>query len=88
VLRAPVARALGSHLQPATGTHPWPAQVPPSTVDRFTRDRQPIDLTLIKPIVIEVSSDVAWSGQSFRHALRLIRVRPDINVEDVDERAG
>jgi ATP-dependent DNA ligase len=85
VLRATVARALSRHLQPPTGTHPWPAQVPPSAVDRFSRDREPVDLTLVEPVVVEVRADVAWSGRSFRHALRLVRVRPELDVGDVEE---
>jgi hypothetical protein len=33
-------------------------------------DTEPARLTLVEPVVAEVSADVAWSGRSFRHQLR------------------
>ncbi|MGN7253275.1 hypothetical protein [Arthrobacter sp. SAFR-014] len=36
-------------------------------------------LTPVEPVVVEVSADVAWSGQSFRHPLRFRRVRPELD---------
>ncbi len=83
-LKAGAARALGAQLQPPAGTHPWPTQVKPSAVDRFNSSgRDLIDLTLIEPIVVEISADVAWSGRSFRHSVRYVRARPELQPSDV-----
>jgi hypothetical protein len=43
-----------------------------------------VQLTLVQPFVIEVSADVAVSGRSFRHAVRFIRARPELDVDDVE----
>lgn len=40
-------------------------------------------LTLIVPVVVEVSADVAWSGTSFRHPVIWRRVRPELNPAEV-----
>lgn len=83
ILRPADSRALARWLQPPQGPHPWPTVVKGRTLDRFNRDSSPVALTLVKPVVVEVSADAAWSGQSFRHALRYIRVRPELDPDDV-----
>lgn len=71
-------RALAPWLAPPAGKHPWPAQVPRTALARFHATRRDVvDLTLVEPIVVEVRADVGWDGQSFRHLLRFLRVRPD-----------
>ena len=78
-------RALVPWLAPPAGPHPWPQTVAPGAFGRFNTNRtDPVDLTLVEPLVVEVSADVAWSGTSFRHALRLIRVRPDAEASGVE----
>ncbi|MBT2587380.1 ATP-dependent DNA ligase [Arthrobacter sp. ISL-95] len=72
------SRSLARWLRPPTGPHPWPSTVKGTTLDRFNRDASPVDLTLVKPIVVEVAADAAWSGRSFRHALRYRRARPEL----------
>ena len=37
-----------------------------------------VDLTLVEPVVVEVSADVGWDGQSFPHLLRFVRLRLDM----------
>jgi hypothetical protein len=82
-LRAAASRALG-RLQPPTEPHPWPAQVKPGALDRFNSGgRDVIDLTLVEPIVVEISADVAMTGHSFRHAVRFVRARPELPVDEV-----
>jgi len=77
-------RALIPWLVPPAGPHPWPHTVAPGAFGRFDTNRsEPVELTLVEPIVVEVSADAAWSGASFRHALRLVRVRPDAEVPTV-----
>ncbi|MBD8057851.1 hypothetical protein IC607_02580 [Cellulomonas sp. JH27-2] len=76
-------RELAKHLHPPTGTHPWPATVKSATVNGFGASRDPVDLTLVEPVVVEVSADAAWSGTAFRHLLRYVRVRPELYPEEV-----
>lgn len=33
----------------------------------------------VEPTVVEVSADVAWSARSFRHPLRCLRARPELD---------
>jgi ATP-dependent DNA ligase len=82
-LRASAARSLARLLTPPRGLHPWPARVPASVLQRFDRDRPFVDLTLVEPVVVEVSADTAWSGRAFRHAVRYVRARPEVRPEDV-----
>lgn len=77
------SRALARWLRPATGDHPWPATVKGTTLDRFNRDAAPVAITRVEPIVVEVSADTAWSGRSFRHALRFLRPRPDLDPAEI-----
>ena len=77
------SRALSRWLRPPVGAHPWPSTVKGTTLDRFNRDASPVELTLVEPVVVEVTADAAWSGRSFRHALRFRRVRPELNPDEV-----
>ncbi|QOD06023.1 ATP-dependent DNA ligase [Pseudarthrobacter sp. BIM B-2242] len=83
-LTATASRALAAHLHIPRENHPWPEEITPGTLDRFTKDKSPVRLTLVEPIVVEVSADVAWSGRSFRHALRYLRARPELNPGEVE----
>lgn len=76
-------KALAAHLHIPREDHPWPAEISPGILDRFTKDKGPVHLTRVEPIVVEVSADVAWSGRSFRHPLRYLRTRPELNPDDV-----
>lgn len=72
-------KALALHLHTPRPDHPWPEEISPTVIDRFTSRKEPIRLTRVEPIVVEVSADVAWSGRSFRHPLRYLRARPDLD---------
>ena len=43
----------------------------------------PFSTTLVEPIVVEISADVAMTGHSFRHAVRFVRARPELPVDEV-----
>ncbi|WP_422759189.1 ATP-dependent DNA ligase [Paenarthrobacter sp. C1] len=73
------SKALATHLHLPIENHPWPEEITPGTLDRFSKDKAAVRLTLVEPIVVEVSADVAWSGRSFRHPLRYLRARPDLD---------
>ncbi|MEV5052294.1 ATP-dependent DNA ligase [Arthrobacter sp. LAR12-1-1.1] len=78
-LKTAAARELERWLQPPRGAHPWPTTVQGTTRDRFNRDKEPVTLTLVEPVAVEVSADTAWSGRSFRHPLHLVRARPELS---------
>jgi ATP-dependent DNA ligase len=75
--------ALRPWLVPPSGEHPWPSQVSPSAITGFRTSRGLVDLTLVEPIVVEVSADAAWDGRSFRHILRFLRARPDAELGSI-----
>ena len=79
------ARELGRLLQEPAAPHPWPQEVNPGALSRFNRaGREPVRLTLVQPLVVEISADVAMTGQSFRHVVRFVRARPEIPVAEVE----
>jgi hypothetical protein len=82
-LSSQVARDLGRYLHPPRGKHPWPEEISTRMLDRFNKESGPVRLTLVDPIVVEVLADAAWSGRAFRHSVRLVRVRPELEPDDV-----
>ncbi|EMY35004.1 ATP dependent DNA ligase [Arthrobacter crystallopoietes BAB-32] len=88
MLKPSAGKQLGAQLRPSAGEHPWPKRIKSTTLDRFNPGQDETVLTLIEPIVVEVSADTAWSGQSFRHTLRFLRSRPELNVADVRPPSG
>ena len=52
-------------------------------MDRFNADAGETELTLVEPLVVEVSADTAMTGTSFRHAVRFIRARPELDPKSV-----
>lgn len=83
LLSATAARELAAQLRPPTGPHPWPEAISETLLNRFSKDKREIHLTLVVPIVVEVSADVAWTGNAFRHPIRYLRSRPELPLSDV-----
>lgn len=83
LLKGQASNALAAHLKPGGPNHPWPAEVKSGAIDRFNSTSPTTALTLVEPMVVEVSADTAFSGTSFRHALRYLRARPELNPADV-----
>lgn len=80
MLKPAAAKTLAAHLTSGDAEHPWPESVKRGALDRFNRGGTDlVELTLVRPIVVEVSADTAWSGTSFRHPLRYLRVRPELD---------
>lgn len=78
------AQHLATQLQPPAGPHPWPSTVSPGAFDRFNSSgRGSVELTLIEPIAAEVSADLARARHTFRHGVKFLRVRPDVDVESI-----
>jgi ATP-dependent DNA ligase len=83
-LSAGAGRELARYLRPPRGKHPWPEEISDRVLDRFTKESGTVRLTLVEPLVVEVSADVAWSGRAFRHSVRLLRVRTELDPDDVE----
>jgi ATP-dependent DNA ligase len=72
---------LGAALLPADDDHPWPDRI---GTGRFGGGRLSVPLTRVAPgVVVEVSADAALQAGVFRHPLRFVRVRPDLEPGDV-----
>lgn len=84
VLSTRRARELARQLRPARPGHPWPEEISEGSLNRFTKDKGPVHLTLVEPVVVEISADVAWTGKSFRHPLSYHRARPELNPSHVE----
>lgn len=82
-LSAGAGRDLARYLRPPRGKHPWPAEISDRVLERFNKDGGTVRLTLVEPLVVEVSADVAWSGRAFRHSVRLLRARPELDPDEV-----
>lgn len=78
-LTAAASKDLAAHLHLPRAGHPWPEEITQGTLDRFSKEKGPVKLTLVEPFVIEVAADTAWSGRSFRHPLRYLRARPELD---------
>lgn len=58
--------------------HPWPKT---REANRWRDEAS--ELTLIEPIVIEISADLARDEGVFRHSVRFVRVRPEMTPADL-----
>lgn len=81
-LTTQAARELAPFLTPPTWVHPWPERITSGIVSGWG-SREETTLTPVEPIVVEVSADVAFSGTSWRHPLRYLRPRPDLDPQQV-----
>ncbi|KIA73408.1 ATP-dependent DNA ligase [Arthrobacter sp. MWB30] len=84
VLSTQTSRELGRQLCPAQPGHPWPEELRETSLNRFSKDKGTIHLTLVEPMVVEMAADIAWTGRSFRHPLSFIRARPELNPSQVE----
>jgi ATP-dependent DNA ligase len=72
---------LAAVLTPASPDHPWPDRI---GTGRFGGGRLSVPLTRVDPgVVVEVSADAALQAGVFRHPLRFVRVRPDLQPGDL-----
>jgi ATP-dependent DNA ligase len=72
---------LAAVLTPAGADHPWPERI---GTGAFGGGRLSVALTRVEPsVVVEVSADAALQAGVFRHPLRFVRVRPDLQPGDV-----
>ena len=75
------ALQLAKHLTPADDDHPWPDELGTGVFGQRGR----VAITKVRPeLVVEVAADPALLGRRYRHALRYLRLRTDIDPTDVD----
>jgi ATP-dependent DNA ligase len=80
-LTAAQATDLGTHLTPAGNDHPWPDELGTGVFGQRGR----VTITKVRPeLVLEVAADPAVQGRRYRHALRYLRLREDMDPTDVD----
>ncbi|MDP9999041.1 hypothetical protein J2W15_002544 [Pseudarthrobacter sulfonivorans] len=72
-----------AYSQPPQGAHPWPEVITETMLNRFSKDKGSVTLTRVEPLDVEISADTAWTGNAFRHAVRYLRPRPELALEDV-----
>jgi ATP-dependent DNA ligase len=72
--------AIGKLLKPAGARHPWPDQL--ST--HWGRGSKTPIVKVQPAIVVEVAADAALQAGHYRHPLRLIRYRSDLEPSDVE----
>jgi hypothetical protein len=72
---------LDSLLTEPTTDHPWPAELPARRMGHFGAGRLPV--TLVEPLVVEISADQSFEHAKWHHIVRFVRPRPDLAVGEV-----
>ncbi|ADB30630.1 ATP dependent DNA ligase [Kribbella flavida DSM 17836] len=78
-LKAAQAEAVGRLLRPAGQRHPWPDEI---STHWGRGSRTPI-IKVQPKVVVEVAADAALQAGHYRHPLRLVRHRAELQTEDV-----
>jgi hypothetical protein len=82
-LTAAQSGELGAVLTAAGRDHPWPDEI---GTGRWTGKNTKVPLTKVEPAVVaEVTADAALQAGAWRHPLRYVRHRPDLQPTDVDQ---
>lgn len=82
-LTAAQSTELGAMLRPAGRGHPWPDEI---SSQRWGGRDSKKPLTKVRPdVVVEVSADAAIQAGQWRHPLRMLRPRADLDPEDVEQ---
>ncbi|GAA0587878.1 hypothetical protein GCM10010172_86090 [Paractinoplanes ferrugineus] len=67
-----------------TGAHPWPQPLPAAWIGQLDR-REPQPYVQVKPLLIaEIVVDQAYDQGRYRHPVRYLRIRADLNTADVE----
>ncbi len=82
-LTAAQATDLAAVLTPARPGHPWPDEI---GTGRWAKNGKTVPLTKVEPTVVaEVTADAALQAGAWRHPLRYLRHRPDLQPADVEQ---
>ncbi len=78
-LSAAQSATIGALLKPAGARHPWPDELSTHWGQRKT------PIVKVRPkVVVEVLADTAKQGDRYRHPMRLLRYRSDMDPGDVE----
>ena len=80
----PAARtSLADVLRNAGPDHPWPAEIPAGFAGGPYGSHPPIRYVRTEPeVVVDMSADAAVEHGRWRHAVRFVRIRPDLTPTD------
>ncbi|MCM4082265.1 hypothetical protein [Paractinoplanes hotanensis] len=71
-------------LTTTTGAHPWPQPLPAAWIGQLDR-REPQPYVQVEPLLIaEIVVDQAYDQGRYRHPVRYLRIRADLNTADVE----
>ncbi|WP_433504792.1 RNA ligase family protein [Pseudonocardia halophobica] len=63
-------------------SHPWPDVIPSARFGQ--RPSMPVEYEKVRPaVVVELDVDAAYEHERWRHAVRFVRVRNDLTIDDV-----
>ncbi|MGR4862120.1 hypothetical protein ACIPOG_00055, partial [Kriegella sp. LARHCF250] len=77
--------ALAAVLLAAGPDHPWPDEI---GTGRWGGKSAKVPLTKVEPSVVVVSADAALQAGQWRHPLRVVRIRADLQPDDVPALPG
>ena len=80
-LKPAQARMLNGLLTEPSNGHPWPTELPAGRMGHFGGG--PLPVTLVEPLVVEVSADQSFEHHKWRHIVRFVRPRPDLTIDEV-----
>ncbi|ONI76756.1 hypothetical protein BWI15_05580 [Kribbella sp. ALI-6-A] len=78
-LKSDQAAVLAKLLKPASARHPWPDQI----ATHWGKGSKTPIIKVQPKVVVEVAADAALQAGHYRHPLRLMRHRADVQPEDV-----
>lgn len=84
-LTVPQRREVAELAEPVEpgGRHPWPQPLPAAWFGQFDRP-EPVPYIPVRPVLVaEVVVDQAYEAGRWRHQVRHLRIRPDVQPRDV-----
>jgi ATP-dependent DNA ligase len=76
-------REIATLLEPMGGEHPWPVDVPMGGAEIWAHERARPVVRVTPNLVVEIEANSTWANQHWRHAVKLIRSRPDLSPEEI-----
>lgn len=73
-----LSRTIGRLLEPARDDHPWPAQMPSGWLGQWGGPAHTVH-RVTPLLVVEVSADTAFEHGRWRHLVRFVRTREDLD---------
>jgi hypothetical protein len=74
---------IGRLLTAAAGVHPWPQPLPAAWIGQLDR-REPQPYVQVEPLLVaEIVVDQAYDQGRYRHPVRHLRLRAELDASDV-----